>query len=61
MDIGPLEDAEVEEVVALWESCGLTRPWNDPRADIATIGFYQALGYLQEDTVVLGKRVGEQS
>ncbi len=20
--------------MALWESCGLTRPWNDPRADI---------------------------
>jgi ribosomal protein S18 acetylase RimI-like enzyme len=22
-------------VVALWQECGLTRPWNDPRADIA--------------------------
>ena len=22
-------------VVALWEECGLTRPWNDPRKDIA--------------------------
>jgi len=22
-------------VVALWEACGLTRPWNDPRRDIA--------------------------
>jgi ribosomal protein S18 acetylase RimI-like enzyme len=22
-------------VVALWERCGLTRPWNDPRKDIA--------------------------
>ncbi len=21
-------------VVTLWESCGLTRPWNDPRKDI---------------------------
>ena len=21
-------------MVALWESCALTRPWNDPRADI---------------------------
>ena len=26
---------EVDEVVALWEVCGLTRPWNDPRADFA--------------------------
>jgi ribosomal protein S18 acetylase RimI-like enzyme len=23
-----------EAVVALWERCGLTRPWNDPRKDI---------------------------
>lgn len=22
-----------EPVVALWEACGLTRPWNDPHAD----------------------------
>ncbi|NSL55300.1 GNAT family acetyltransferase [Uliginosibacterium aquaticum] len=22
-------------VIALWEACGLTRPWNDPRLDIA--------------------------
>lgn len=23
------------EVTALWEACGLTRPWNDPGADFA--------------------------
>jgi len=28
-------DAEADAVVALWDVCGLTRPWNDPRADIA--------------------------
>lgn len=27
--------ADTEALVALWEACGLTRPWNDPRADIA--------------------------
>ncbi|WP_433674394.1 GNAT family acetyltransferase [Microbacterium gorillae] len=27
--------SDTEQVVALWEACGLTRPWNDPRADIA--------------------------
>ena len=27
---GP-EDAE--RVIALWQACGLTRPWNDPAAD----------------------------
>lgn len=25
----------VEEAVRLWEATGLTRPWNDPRADLA--------------------------
>jgi ribosomal protein S18 acetylase RimI-like enzyme len=29
-----LED-DTEGVVALWEACELTRPWNDPRKDIA--------------------------
>jgi len=31
----PIEDDDVASVVALWERCGLTRPWNDPAADIA--------------------------
>ena len=33
--IGPATDGDINAVVALWERCGLTRPWNDPRADIA--------------------------
>jgi ribosomal protein S18 acetylase RimI-like enzyme len=28
-------DDDVAGVVALWEACGLTRPWNDPYVDIA--------------------------
>ena len=24
---------EAEAVIALWTACGLTRPWNEPRAD----------------------------
>ena len=35
MKIAHLADADIEQVVKLWERCGLTRPWNDPRADIA--------------------------
>jgi len=35
MDIRPINDGDIEGVVALWESCDLLRPWNDPRADIA--------------------------
>lgn len=35
MRIAPLTDADVATTVALWQRCGLTRPWNDPEADIA--------------------------
>jgi len=28
-------DGDVDGLVALWTDCGLTRPWNDPRSDIA--------------------------
>jgi ribosomal protein S18 acetylase RimI-like enzyme len=35
MRIVEIEDADIDAVVALWERCGLTRPWNDPRADVA--------------------------
>jgi ribosomal protein S18 acetylase RimI-like enzyme len=33
--IRPLEDADIPAVVRLWRECGLTRPWNEPMADIA--------------------------
>lgn len=35
LSIAPIADADVAGVVALWERCGLTRPWNEPAADIA--------------------------
>ena len=35
LTIDAISDADVEPVVALWQRCGLTRPWNDPHADIA--------------------------
>ena len=35
--IAPIDDADVTAVVALWQACGLTRPWNDPAADIALV------------------------
>jgi ribosomal protein S18 acetylase RimI-like enzyme len=31
----PIGDGDVARVTALWQACGLTRPWNDPAADIA--------------------------
>jgi ribosomal protein S18 acetylase RimI-like enzyme len=35
LTIAPIEDADIADVIALWQRCGLTRPWNDPAADIA--------------------------
>ena len=34
MIIRPLQEADVVAVISLWESCGLTKPWNDPDKDI---------------------------
>jgi len=33
--VAPIDDSDVGAVVALWQACDLTRPWNDPHADIA--------------------------
>lgn len=35
MHIRPYLESDEHAVVALWIACGLTRPWNDPRRDIA--------------------------
>lgn len=35
MQIRPYRPADESPVVALWQACGLTRPWNDPHRDIA--------------------------
>jgi ribosomal protein S18 acetylase RimI-like enzyme len=35
LSIAAIEDADIADVIALWQRCGLTRPWNDPAADIA--------------------------
>ena len=35
MLIRPFRLPDEAAVIALWEACGLTRPWNDPRKDIA--------------------------
>lgn len=51
-EISPLRPDEAEFAVSLWEECGLTRPWNDPRADIAL-----ALGG-ENSTVLAGRLDG---
>jgi ribosomal protein S18 acetylase RimI-like enzyme len=35
LSIAAIEDADIADMIALWQRCGLTRPWNDPAADIA--------------------------
>lgn len=35
MTIAEIVDGDVEAVIALWDACELTRPWNDVHADIA--------------------------
>ena len=35
MKIRAFQASDEAAVVALWQKCGLTRPWNDPHADIA--------------------------
>ncbi len=33
--IAPITDDDIQAVIALWQRCDLTRPWNDPAGDIA--------------------------
>lgn len=35
MLIRSFREEDSEAIVALWQACGLTRPWNDPYRDIA--------------------------
>jgi ribosomal protein S18 acetylase RimI-like enzyme len=35
MQIRPYQTQDESAVIALWDACGLIRPWNDPRRDIA--------------------------
>lgn len=34
LQISEITKSEIPEVVALWQKCELTRPWNDPGRDI---------------------------
>ncbi len=59
--IRPYRDADESAVVALWEACGLTRPWNPPAADIALLrgsGHGEILLAEQEDGVTGSVMVG---
>jgi ribosomal protein S18 acetylase RimI-like enzyme len=53
LKVVPIRDADVDAVIALWQRCGLTRPWNDPASDIA----FARRG--QNATVLVGRAAGE--
>src|SRR4051812_10725443 len=56
MDIRPYRDEDEQAVIALWETCGLTRPWNPPAGDIAlprSSGHGEIL-LAEEDGAVIG-------
>lgn len=50
--IGEMASEERQTVIALWGRCGLTRPWNDPEADVA-------LALRTDNATVLVARAGE--
>lgn len=61
MRIQPIGPSQFEDVVALWERAGLTRPWNDPRLDLrrAVDGATSAvLVGVDEEKVVASVMVG---
>ena len=35
LEIAAITEQDIASVIALWQRCGLVRPWNDPSADIA--------------------------
>jgi ribosomal protein S18 acetylase RimI-like enzyme len=53
MQIRPFAPADEDVVVALWERCGLIRPWNDPHKDIR-----RKLG-VQSELFLVGVQEGE--
>lgn len=53
MQIRPFHPDDQEAVVALWQRCELTRPWNDPYKDIA-----RKL-QVQPELFVVGERDGQ--
>jgi len=50
--IAPATQSEAEEVVALWERAGVTRPWNNPHTD-----YHLALA-APSSAVLLGREGG---
>jgi ribosomal protein S18 acetylase RimI-like enzyme len=50
--ISEISNSEIETVIALWQRCELTRPWNDAKRDI------EFAIQSENATVLVGKQVG---
>lgn len=62
MQIQEANAGDREDVLALWQAAGLTRPWNDPAADFdrAVDGANSVILLLRHDAALLGTAmVGE--
>lgn len=60
--IREIEAADLSSIIDLWHSVGLTRPWNDPRADIEQArnrAHSNVLVGLLKDKIVASVMVGE--
>lgn len=53
MTVEPLPEHLYGDAVDLWHATGLTRPWNDPDADLRR-------AMADSDVVVLGRRLDGQ-
>lgn len=53
MQIRPYTPADETAVIALWQRCELTRPWNDPRKDI------ERKLTVQPELFMVGERQGQ--
>ena len=63
MQIRPLTLDHADAAARLWEQGGLTRPWNDPRADFRTAvqgPASEVLGALESDTLLGTVMVGHE-
>ena len=62
MRIHAFDEIDRQDLIALWHACGLTRPWNDPDADIdrAIVGAHSTIlvGKL-ESALVASAMLGE--
>ncbi|MEO9470402.1 GNAT family acetyltransferase [Parasphingorhabdus sp.] len=52
MEISTASESDVDNVIALWKACDLTRPWNDPKAD------YQLALATETSDILLARREG---